>query len=684
MQGFILQRGQPDRGWWYLVWLLAFMLVVGLRPVHGVTQLLNGGGLLPKEVLSQDFYYDDVKSYRYRGPLVKLDIKEDCKATVDRVPRLMTSDWATSAGMESDESDVGTVVFFDRLEFMGAGCQTFTDILKQLKGVVPKLTDKGYPPVKVGLFTCVLTSEFSFGGIDYEPIDDYYYHKVPGIEIVQIALDTGLMFANVTAGLVANVTHDNFVPLVVQVTQERGPWNDLLFSSAFQGYLIFYYISFAPGILYAIYEFSRLTIKSKFRFQPRYLIFLAIIFVMVVDTVLTGVDALSRFQNVVRFTSWMLGFGTLFLVLIMWLYTMHKILPWRIGLLLIWLMYFILFCSCVANMVLIVWSITQINFILYFGWGIHSYVVSPSMYVLAVLMVWYGYHVTRALDRMDLYSDTLTALKRLCLLSYVAFSGGLLTAICLMLVITSITQYIHVCIIRTVMFQIANLILFISIFWILRVRDSSALKRRELRLMSGSDDSKEKQASAAALQYVDKSKWEVPLHQSSLSNPLTSHTNSVGLMTSVKPNAISQFFRRMNPWKSRQLGLDSSQNLTDMGMRTLSNIKVEYGVSKPSVTINSLTIPSSDLYFPGNYYPSEWKVDGGLDRSQPNYSDMPNRTAEAQFVNVYPNPLQYFAGTTNEKEQSMKLPTHFSAQEEHHRVLDATPTDQSRRDNSLR
>ncbi|KAJ1969475.1 hypothetical protein IWQ62_000602 [Dispira parvispora] len=495
MQGFIFKRRQREQVWWCLAGLLVLTVVVGLYPVYGATQLLNGGDLLPKEVSSQDFYYDDVKHYHYRGPLVKMDIKEDCKVTVNEVPRLTTLDWAASAGMAANESDVGTIVFFDRLEFMDGKCQTFTDVLKQLEGIVPELADKGYPPVKVGLFSCVLTSESNFGGLDYEPIDDYYYHKVSGIEIAQIGLDTGLMFANVMAGLAANATDGSFVPLVVQVTQERGPWNEFLYSSVFKGYLIFCRISFVPGILYAVYEFFRLTIKSKLRFQLRYLIFLVIIFVMVVDTVLTAVDALSRFQNVIRFVSWMLGFGTQFLVLIMWLRIMRKILPSRTGLLLIWLTYFILFCSSVANAVLIVWSITQISFILYFGWGIHSYVVSPSMYVLAVLMVWYGYHITRDLDRMGLYSGTLAALKRLCLLSYAAFSGGLMTAIALMLVITSITQYTQVCIIRTVAMQFSHLILFTSTFWILRVRDSSALNHQELRSGSGSDNGRAKEAS---------------------------------------------------------------------------------------------------------------------------------------------------------------------------------------------
>ncbi|KAJ1653623.1 hypothetical protein IWQ61_006289 [Dispira simplex] len=681
MQGFILQRGQPDRGWWYLVWLLALMLVVGLRPVHGVTQLLNGGELLPREVLSQDFYYDDVKSYHYRGPLVKLDIKEDCKATADRVPRLTTSDWAISAGMEADESDVGTVVFFDRLEFMSAGCQTFTDILKQLRGVVPTLTDKGYPPVKVGLFTCVLASEFSFGGIDYEPIDDYYYHKVPGIEIVQIALDTGLMFANVTAGLMANVTHDNFVPLVVQVTQERGPWNEFIFSSAFQGYLIFYYISFAPGILYAIYEFSRLMRKSKCRFQLRFFIFLSALYFLSVNIVLHPVAALSHVQNVFRFSSWMLGYPSLYFVLIIWIRITRKIIKWRFLFLLMWLMYFNIFVSSLANFILIIWSIIQINFILYFGWGIHSYVGSVGVYVMAIVMIVYGFHIMRALRKLEIFSDTKSALRRLSLLSYVAFIGGLTVAVSMVLVTTSITQYVQVSLIRTVLFHISSLIMFISIFWILRVRESSALKRRELRLVSGNDESGSEAVISAPSENMEKPHWEVPIYVDETSTATFNlQGNQIDTVVTPKPwyvpaslwnlpvcrryriqnaNSLPPPAKKrwdINPWKSRQRGPADNHHPSKMGPHALSGGKfggstTHYLGGSPSSGQaghgDKLATPAHNFYFPGSYYPSTEGLEEngeGISGSASVTTATQIKDADTKSMDGYPNPLEYFAG----------------------------------------
>ncbi|KAJ1957139.1 hypothetical protein IWQ62_005156 [Dispira parvispora] len=655
MQGFIFYHGQQDQVRRCLVWLLVLTVVIGRYRVYGATQLLNGGDLLPKTVPSQEFYYDDVKHYHYRGPLVKMEINGDCKVTVDQVPHLTTLDWAASAGMTADESDVGTVVFFDRLEFMGAKCQTFTDVLKQLEGVVPELTDKGYPPVKVGLFTCVLTSEFSFGGIDYEPIDDYYYHKVPGIEMAQIALDTGLMFANVTTGLVANITDDNFIPLVVQVTQERGPWNEFLFSSAFKGYLIFYYITFAPGILYAIYEFFRLMKKSKCRFQPRFFIFLAALYFLSVNVVLHPAAALSRVQNVFRFTSWMFGYPTLYFALNIWIRITRKIVKWRFLFLLIWLVYLNIFFSAVANFILVIWSVTQTSFILYFGWGIHSYVGSVGVYIMAIVMIIYGIHIIRALRKLDIFADTKAAVQRLSLLSYVAFSGGVTISTSMVLVTTSITHYVQVTLTRILLFHISSLILFISIFWILRVRESSALKRRELRVVSCSDDSEMKVASATAVPCGNQPKQEVPMRRFHIKQWFTLRRNSVGAMPLDKPSFTFQFLRRMNPWRSPQLVSESSQSLSSVGLRTLSNNKLE-----PSATNIPLTIPSNKLYSRGKYCPSEGTADGGLGTSQSDFSNPRNRTVETWSVDDYPNPLQYFAGATSKSEPSNKPPIRIS------------------------
>ncbi|KAJ1960104.1 hypothetical protein IWQ62_004356 [Dispira parvispora] len=701
MQGFIFKRRQREQVWWYLAWLLVLTVVVGLYPVYGATQLLNGGDLLPKKVPSQDFYYDDVKHYHYRGPLVKMDIKEDCKVTVNEVPRLTTSDWAASAGMAANESDVGTMVFFDRLEFMDGKCQTFTDVLKQLEGIAQKLTDKGYPPVKVGLFSCALTSESTFGGLDYEPIDDYYYHKAPGMEIAQIGLDTGLMFANVTAGLAANATDGNFVPLVVQVTQEPGPWNEFLFSSAFKGYLIFYYITFAPGILYAVYEFFRLMKKSKCRFQPRFFIFFSALYFLSVNIVLHPAAALSRVQNVFRFTSWILGYPSLYFVLIIWIRITRKVIKWRFLFLLIWLLYFNFASSVTANFILIIWSVTQISFILYFGWGIHSYAGSVGMCVLAVIMIIYGIHIMRALRKLEIFSDTKAALQRLSLLSYVAFLGGLTISVGMLLVATSITQYVQVTLTRTLLFHISSLIIFISIFWILRVRESSALKRRELRLVSGGDESGPGAVISAPTENMDKPHWEVPLYtdetSTATSNLKGSHPDTTEF---PKPWYIPStlwnlpMFRRyriqntdslpppakkrwsISPWKSRQRSSDANHHPSNSGLHALSEGK--FGGSTTCYLGGSpyssqaghgdkLAAPTHNFYFPGGYYPSTEGLEEhreGISESESVTTAKQVRDADNKSVEDYPNPLEYFIGPKLAKENNKRTSATLSTEQQ--------------------
>ncbi|KAJ1919154.1 hypothetical protein IWQ60_007316 [Tieghemiomyces parasiticus] len=272
---------------------------------------------------SIDFYDARIDPYTYTGPLLQMPIGPDCQVNVTGVPRLRSSAWQAQVSDDTPAKQLGTVIFFDRVQAIQQGCYSSTQVMKQIPAALPTISARGYPAVKVALFACVLLANTTFGGLDTEVIDDYFYHLPPGVEVAQIGLDTGVMFSQLTQGAVnasiAAGPEVPYVPIVVRVTEEPGAWNDSLHSTPFQAYLVFYYISYAPGIIYAIYEFARLLIASKCRFQPRFFIFLAALFYLVVSMLLAPTAPLSRAQNVFRYLSWMVGYFTLFTVLLMWL-----------------------------------------------------------------------------------------------------------------------------------------------------------------------------------------------------------------------------------------------------------------------------------------------------------------------------------------------------------------------------
>ncbi|KAJ1990509.1 hypothetical protein H4R33_001687 [Dimargaris cristalligena] len=656
--------------------VLGILIINTLPTVQARVDILTPIPNIPTQQPSIDFYYDQVSPYNSTGPLVQIDIGPNCVIDASAVPELDNDDWLTLVAPNTKTTNIGTTIFFERLQFIAAGCYSFTQLMKQIPAIRPTLTAKGYPQLKVSLFSCVLFANTTFGGLDYEVIDDYYYHRPTGVEIAQIGLDTGIMYSQTLLHMrnQTALTNQTYTPLVVQVTQEPGAWNDLLLSQSFRSYTIFYHISFAPPIIYAIYEFFRLLIKSKCRFQPRFFIFLAAIFCLAVSAILPPTAALSRVQNAFRYISFMVGYNSLYIVLLMWIRIMQKIMRRSYVRYLIWLIYFVIFTSLTANFILVIWSITQISVLVYIGWGIHSYVSSVAIYVMAVVLVPYGFLIVRNLKHMNIPNDTREALITLSSLSYVGFVGGLMVSVAMMLIITSITQYISVCLIRSALFHVSALLMFTSVFWILRVRDSSPLRRRHLNLVSGSESNDDGACDNGHINYTPKISQPIGYRheETSIRHGLQDLWNNSmrGLKNpSTNPDWDPQMPKPMAvPWYTRWLGIKDkrSQPTPPPGLplhystylrpredphepptpAMYTSTTSTSSTSHLNSTSKSPSLSKADYYFPGGYYPNSGY--SAVQRSHRHSSSASTISAEprTKYLNGdddYPNPLNYFA-----------------------------------------
>ncbi|KAJ1928037.1 hypothetical protein IWQ60_002411 [Tieghemiomyces parasiticus] len=692
--------------------------LIGSPAVQATVEIITPIPELPvTKQPSIDFYDARIDPYTYTGPLLQMPIGPDCQVNVTGVPRLRSSAWQAQVSDDTPAKQLGTVIFFDRVQAIQQGCYSSTQVMKQIPAALPTISARGYPAVKVALFACVLLANTTFGGLDTEVIDDYFYHLPPGVEVAQIGLDTGVMFSQLTQGAVnasiAAGPEVPYVPIVVRVTEEPGAWNDSLHSTPFQAYLVFYYISYAPGIIYAIYEFARLLIASKCRFQPRFFIFLAAIFFLVNSMILVPSAPLSRVQNVFRYLSWIIGFPTLYMVLLMWLRIMQRILYRKYVKVLICHIYLLMAVTIFADAVLVVWSVTLHPTALLIGWSTNSYVASIGMYLMAVMLIPYGFVVVRNLRKMNIPEDTRTALLRLSMLAGVGFIGGLLITVGLMMVISSITQYVSVCIGRTIFYQLASITTFTSIFWILRVRDSSPLKRRHLMLVSGSDDHNgtdsspngtghinyTPKVSEPTAYFVNESSfsWKMPFmrpkHQAAGSTvePLAWWQRWMPwqrALTSENASALHLGPRLANSTTATAAGgaLSDRPYLTGVAALPTSATTHPGGScanNHPTYRRDSQGMPPSDYYyFPGNFQPAS-KRDGAIATTTASGCDTPKdsngtlhvnekagstlsslstvsidlRTSDSQMEEDYPNPLTYFSVGAPGALDSTRLPS---------------------------
>ncbi|KAJ1976597.1 hypothetical protein H4R35_002634 [Dimargaris xerosporica] len=663
----------------YPLLVTAALLAVGLQwlaGVQGALELLTPVPELPTSFSSQNFYQSQVDPYKYTGPLVMLSFKEGCQLSAEKVPQLVSD--VQSVLYDNTTAPIkerGTIVAFDRLEFMSVNCISFTEVMKQLPLIAPQVTDKGYPEVKAALFTCLVDSKSAYGGIDIEVIDDYFYHLPKGIEVVQVGLDTGVALSTTVAHMVnATLADDSvYAPLMLTVTDQMGPWNEVLFSHSFSSYLIFYHVSHAPVIAYAMYEFLRLLIKSKCRFQPRFFIFLGSIFFLVVSAIFSPADALSRVQNFFRYLSWAVGYVSLYSVMVMWLRIMQKIMYRRYVVVLKWLFYAVITTSIVANGILMIWSFVMNSFMLYFGWGIHSYGSSIILYLSAVIMVFYGFQIMRHLDRLTIPSDTKLALKRLSLLSYVAFSGGMLVCVALMLVITTITQHVSVCVTRTVLFHIATITQFTAIFWILRVRDTSPLRRRHLMLVSGSSSDPGNGLPAEMPCNEDgsvpeKSAYYLNGGHSPYTPKISQPTAYISTSETIVPRPWSSWFsqssapqspgwwQRLVPGQGQRTSQKPQSPLpTTMPVSPHGNTPptpTTFQSASQANTPKDSSMPADAFYFPGGYFPSQKGTDGHSTSASTLSVDA--QTKDKDGYSDYPNPLEYFVGPKLKAQQDRK------------------------------
>ncbi|KAJ1655655.1 hypothetical protein IWQ61_004634 [Dispira simplex] len=400
-----------------------------------------------------DFFGDsEVQDYDFTGPLVKIAVHANCEV------QLPMNLWDFTHKFKH------TTMFIYYPEAEAHGCRSFTAVMKQLPEVVKQLRELNYPVPRLAIFTCRSDSKYDFGSVDDEYPDDYQFHRIPGVDIAVVGLDAGKQLNS--------YTNDPESAVLVNPVRDPGPWNTLFETSLWIILKSATYATHLAAAAYAVFQIYISITQYGFRINSRQLVLSTSLLYLLVNGIWQYGELHSNVGYITIYISWAFGNFAYNLLLVIWVRAVQRVEKNK----LIYVLYVISALNVILWVILSVFHITAVTTgnSRFFNSGTSIRVtIQPVVAILeASFMLYYGIHLVRRLDSLEGpkgHVDTMRRLTYLCLLSFIGYSFQALSCILISHNGKANVQNFtakHIC------YRVSTVVLYGSIFWVLRIRES--------------------------------------------------------------------------------------------------------------------------------------------------------------------------------------------------------------------
>ncbi|KAJ1652201.1 hypothetical protein IWQ61_007405 [Dispira simplex] len=484
-------------------WLVGIILALVLLPTFTSAKIIVNRTDTRKVYFSYDFQGNfDVPFYIIQGPLIVLDMGKGCRWVNPSLTNSSSKDKMRSLEIDQDipsdnnttmvetrkfytypdapidnfDQDLeynGTIVFFHQSVLIDQGCNTYVEVVKQAPEYIKFLDQAEYPPVKLILFSSMQTSVVNFGLAEMDYFDNYrqpWEYAPEGVQLGQVNDFTGEVLRRMEISMVT-------------VRQDSGVWNRFLRSKLWFVCRAIDFVAIVPAALYALYQFVYLMYTKGWSVSLRLFIFSGCLYYMIVALIVPMGKPAPMSAQVFRYTSWIVGFVCINVIVFSWTRVADKIAHLRF----IWLLYVISALHILATTVVCVGMLVYTfvhkfqlaTIILVLGqFGLTHVIVTQS-----VLLFSYGTWFIIRIRHMPMSAESRKTLTRLTILIYCLTVG---------ILCFTATWYVNLnpqlspllVMVRNIMLSCATFFLFGTVFYFLRVRDYKSTRHSSTSVTS--------------------------------------------------------------------------------------------------------------------------------------------------------------------------------------------------------
>ncbi|KAJ1984780.1 hypothetical protein H4R33_004256 [Dimargaris cristalligena] len=193
------------------------------------------------------------------------------------------------------------------------GCHQIKQIVQQLAIIKSKLKAQLLPDLDVVIISSQRMSNTYFGGLYSERYGDYISVVPQNLRLVMVGADTGDVLSHIL-----RETYFTSREIIIELTQDPGPWNIMLRSNSFKVLQIFFFVLMIFNLIYAAHQLVRLFAESAKRAFIRQVILSASFFYIIVLIIVPSNLINSPIGLVFQYLSWLSGYIAYCLLLISW------------------------------------------------------------------------------------------------------------------------------------------------------------------------------------------------------------------------------------------------------------------------------------------------------------------------------------------------------------------------------
>ncbi|KAJ1955680.1 hypothetical protein IWQ62_005477, partial [Dispira parvispora] len=251
-----------------------------------------------------------------------------------------------------------------------------------------------------------------------------------------------------------------------------GPWNKMFDTSLWIILKSATYATHLAAAAYAVFQIYISIDQNGFRINSRQVVLSMSLLYLLVNGIWQYGELQSNGGYITIYISWALGNFAYNLVLVIWVRAVQRVEKNK----LIYVLYVISALNVILWVVLSVFHITAVTTgnSRFFNSGTSIRVtIQPVVSILeASFMLYYGIHLVRRLDSLEGpkgHVDTMRRLTYLCLLSFIGYSFQALSCV---LISHNGKENVENYTAKHVCYRVSTVVLYGSIFWVLRIRES--------------------------------------------------------------------------------------------------------------------------------------------------------------------------------------------------------------------
>ncbi|KAJ1974232.1 hypothetical protein H4R34_004792 [Dimargaris verticillata] len=372
---------------------------------------------------SFDYEGDIAEPYDITGVIVPIPVGSDCAISVP------AREWDPSQFDQpfvngTDPNTINsTLLLITRWPLEGVECINYGPIMHEMSDIIRTLeTDKGYPPVRVLLFTAVADEATNFGSINNEYYTSYYDDKPANVNVAYVGNDFGTLLHTEAM----NAT----VPILAQVIQDMGVWNEFRQSGIQVAMKVLNYLINVPVLAFAVYYTARWIYRYRIWWDRRLLILLAIVFFLI-GTMLTPLGTMYGPEKIItRYVCWTMGFGSYAWVLLSWSNIIRKIQRPRFWWFLIGLVYLEFALFIVHAILNCAYSVHATHGTQNASTLLNTVILPPVLVLKGIVFCIYGILFLRFIRKHSGYDKLRPTFRKLTHLTYATLLGFIFFAVC--------------------------------------------------------------------------------------------------------------------------------------------------------------------------------------------------------------------------------------------------------------